>query len=71
VKDKTKIFWKKTWREFHDLGVSKVCLNGTQRDFLGGAMNEESACQCRRQVPSLVQEDFTCSGATKPVCHNY
>ena len=23
------------------------------------------------QVPSLVWEDFTCHGATQPVCHNY
>ena len=22
-------------------------------------------------IQSLVQEDFTCPGATKPVCHNY
>ena len=22
-------------------------------------------------IQTLVQEDFTCSGATKPMCHNY
>ena len=32
---------------------------------------EESACQARKQVRSLLWEDSTCHGAAKPVCHNY
>ena len=31
----------------------------------------ESACQCRGQVQSLVWEDPTCLGATRPLDHNY
>ena len=29
------------------------------------------ACQCRRQIRSLIREDPTCCRATKPVRHNY
>ena len=32
---------------------------------------KESTCQCRRRVRSLMQEDPTCCGPTKPLCHKY
>ena len=32
---------------------------------------QESTCQCRRQVQTLVWEDPTCHGAVKPASHNY
>ena len=32
---------------------------------------EESTCQCKRQFPSLIQEEYTCHRATKPLHHNY
>ena len=38
-----------------------------QRDFPNGSVVKKSACQCRRQVQSLIQEDPTCCGAAKPV----
>ena len=31
---------------------------------------KESACQCKRHVWSLIQEDPVCHRATKPMCHN-
>ena len=40
--------------------------------FLLCLSGKESTCQCRRcQVRSLIQEDPTCPGATKLLCHNY
>ena len=32
---------------------------------------KESTCQCRKQVQSLVQKDFTGCGTTKPTSHNH
>ena len=41
-------------------------------DFLGGAVvKNPPANEGETRVGSLVWEDPTCSGATKPVCHNY
>ena len=42
------------------------------RGFPCSLVVQESACQSKRhRFPSLVQEDSTCRGTTKPVCHNY
>ena len=35
-----------------------------------GPVKNQPAMQGTR-LQTLVQEDFTCHGATKPVCHNY
>ena len=43
----------------------------TFKGLLWWLSGNESTCQCRTQVWSLIQEDPTCHGATKPVCHNY
>ena len=40
-------------------------------DFLGGPVAENLLAIQETQVQSLVWEDPTCCGATKPVCHNY
>ena len=37
------------------------------KGFPGGANGKESACQCKRRKG---QEDPTCHGAIKPMCHN-
>ena len=41
------------------------------RDFPGGAVVKNRLPMQGTRVRSLVQEDPTCCGATKPVCHNY
>ena len=41
-------------------------------DFPGGAVVKNPPANARRtRVRALVQEDPTCHGATKPMCHNY
>ena len=40
-------------------------------DFLGGSVGKNSPTDSRTQVPPLVQEDATCHGAAKPMCHDY
>ena len=39
--------------------------------FPGGAVVKNLPANAGTQVWSLVQEDPTCRGATKPMCHNY
>ena len=41
------------------------------QDFPGGAVDETHLPMQGTQARSLVQEDPTCRGATKLVCHNY
>ena len=41
------------------------------RDFLGGPVVENLPTNAGTQVQSLFQEDSTCLGATKLMCHNY
>ena len=40
-------------------------------DFPGGAVIKNPPANAGNTVRSLIQEDPTCHGATKPVCHNY
>ena len=40
-------------------------------DFPGGAVVKNPPAYAGDMVRSLVREDPTFSGATKPVCHNY
>ena len=40
-------------------------------DFPGGALVKNLPANAGTWVQALVQEDPTCCGATKPVCHNY
>ena len=40
-------------------------------DFPGGPVVKNLPANKETQVQSLVQKDFTCHGATKPVHHNY
>ena len=40
-------------------------------DFPGGAVVKNPPANAGKRVGSLVQEDPTCCGATKPVRHNY
>ena len=40
-------------------------------DFPGGAVVKNRLPMQGTRVRALVQEDPTCHGATKPVCHNY
>ena len=41
------------------------------RDFPGGTVVKNPPANAGDRVPSLVWEDPTCRGATKPVRHNY
>ena len=41
------------------------------RDFPGGAVVKNPPANAGTQVRSLVREDPTCHGATKPMSHNY
>ena len=43
----------------------------TNRDFPGAAVVKNPPANARDRGSSLVQEDPTCRGATKPVLHNY
>ena len=38
---------------------------------LGGSVVKNLPSNAGDTVQSLIQEDPTCCGATKPVCHNY
>ena len=40
-------------------------------DFPGGAVVKNPPANAGTRVRTLVREDPTCRGATKPVCHNY
>ena len=40
-------------------------------DFPGGAVVKNLPANAGKHVRALIQEDPTCHGATKPVCHNY
>ena len=42
-----------------------------QEDFPGGAVVKICLPMQETRVRALVQQDPTCRGATKPVCHNY
>ena len=46
--------------------VGKEC-----EDFLDGAVDKNPPANAGEKGPSLVWEDSTCQGATKPVSHNY
>ena len=41
------------------------------QDFPGGPVVKSPPANAETQVQSLVQEDPTCFGATKPLYHNY
>ena len=41
------------------------------QDFPGGPVVKSPLANAETQVRSLVQEDPTCLGATKPVCHSF
>ena len=41
------------------------------RNFSGGAMDKNSPVNERDTVQSLVREDFTCRGETRPLHRNY
>ena len=43
----------------------------TLEGFLGGSVVKNLPSNAGDTVQSLIQEDPTCCGATKPVCHNY
>ena len=40
-------------------------------DFLGSTVDRNPLANAGDMVRSLVQEDSTCCGAIRPVCHNY
>ena len=46
-------------------------LKSTDRDFPGGAVVKNLPANAGDMVRTLVREDPTCRGATKPVRHNY
>ena len=46
-------------------------LKKKKRDFPGGAVAKNPPANAGDWVQSLVQEDPTCHGATKPASHNY
>ena len=45
-------------------------INDLLRDFPGSPVVKNSPAIQGTQVPSLVQEDPTCCGTTKPMCYN-
>ena len=47
----------------------KLWLKHSQRDFPTGTMDENPPANA--EVQSLIWEDFTSHGATKPICHKY
>ena len=58
----------------------RVCKFGSQikqkqkvwdQDFPGGPVHKNAPANKGTRVQSLVQEDSTCLGANKPMCHNY
>ena len=56
------------------LSVRYVPFSGKMlmwEDFPGGALVKNLPANAGTWVQALVQEDPTCCGATKPVCHNY
>ena len=56
-------------------GPGLTVLPGSQEMFTGASLVAQWIGVCLTmqgtQVRSLVWEDPTCCGATKPVCHNY
>ena len=40
-------------------------------DFSGGPVVKSPPAKAGAEVQSLVQEDPTCHGATKPMCHDF
>ena len=46
-------------------------LKHNHRDFPGGTVVKNPPAMQGTRVRSLVREDPTCHGATKPMCHNY
>ena len=44
-------------------------LKAQSQGFPDGFPGKESTCQGRRWVRSLIQEDPTCRGAMKAMCH--
>ena len=48
-----------------------MILKAIDGDFPGGAVVENRLPMPGTQVRSLVREDPTCHGATKPMRHNY
>ena len=45
--------------------------SGIIKDFPIGSVVKNRLSMQEKQAQSLVQEDPTCCGATKPMCHNY
>ena len=50
-----------------EIKTEKKYLEGS----LGGSVVKNLPSNAGDTVQSLIQEDPTCCGATKPVCHNY
>ena len=50
-----------------EIKTEKKYLEGS----LGGSVVKNLPSNAGDTVQSLIQEDRTCCGATKPVCHNY
>ena len=46
-------------------------IKSGQKGFPWWLSGKESACQCKRQIRSLIWEDSTCRRAIKVVHHNY
>ena len=46
-------------------------LKREPEDFPGGAVVKNPPANAGDMVGALVQEDPTCRGATKAMCHNY
>ena len=52
--------------------VKEICdLKEGNKDFPGGPLVKNLPANAGDTGSSLIQEDSTCHGATKPVCHNY
>ena len=70
-----KTCWKKMDDEWaslqYPLSTNKACLRSNTGTSLVAQWIRIRLPMQGTQVPSLVWEDPTCHGATKPVCHNY